>query len=244
MENPLKKIILLFTFLFFVFCERRPNTNELSNNSYNLIINSNDTIKLDLYDSTYCFFDDDYFNGINRWKLETTNNSSYLKLENSFVIKLDENFLTNNKGIIIGYKNIPVELNLRKSKCKNDFLNGNWIKKSDLKILKMIDEGNFKLPPPPPPPPNSTQEIVYPPVLKIKNDTLYLYEWYYKEKSKILMNLANDFLFVDLNIPTKQYRIKKINIRTVIKDTLYVQIDYYNYIDIKTENDTLVKIKR
>jgi hypothetical protein len=168
-------------------------------------------------------------------------------LSYSFIIKLDENYIKTQKGEIMRYNNIPVELIVRKSKWNQDNLKGSWIKKSDLKSYKRFNEEDAKLPPPPPPPPFASESIpsfVYSPIFKIKSDTLYFNDWYFEGKSKFITNLTNDVLLLDLKTPLTHYNIKAIDIKDVVKDTMYVRIYCENYSgDSKNENDTLIKVK-
>ncbi|GGD30752.1 hypothetical protein [Flavobacterium orientale] len=236
---------ILFTFLC-CCCTGNDNFINLSNKSYNLIIESRDTIEIDFYDTTYCRFDYYRIDNESQWKIEKVDNTYFLLSQNGFKIKFDKHFNKNNKCVFFNFTEIPIELKERKPKWNREEIYGSWQRKSDVKIHELIKKNKYSLPPPPPhiTYDENDENIVYPAFLKIDKDSISLLEWNRIEKSDIRINLSNDILFFNVKKHEGLDKMRKIEINKKNKDTLYVEITYETFTYYETKKDTLIKVIR
>jgi hypothetical protein len=240
----MNKTYLLTFLILFYSCKKNEVKIDFSNKSFDLIVNSKDTVLLDFYDSTYFIYENDYYNN-DEYKLEKINNSNFLKLKNSITIILDKKYSENNRGEILSFKNIPIQFKIRNPKWKKEIIYGTWVKKSDLKFYKMSNEERLKNLPPPPPPPPKIKRYVYPPVIEINKDSLNFYESYFVDESKIFINQSNDIIFsiTDSNSVFLN-KFLMLKIKKYFKDTLIVEITKREQFENKTNLDTLVRLDR
>jgi len=186
--------LLLLLLLLLGSCH--PSQNNFSENNFRgktfNLIEGNDTLVVDFYDSTYQVYGT-YREDKIPWRITNYKNSNFIVFDNRAVgiekVESDKYQLT----YFSVTSDEKVILEERKYKWKKELILGTWIEE------QYLNTEPINIPPPPPPPNVVENDFEFPPYYKITKDSIFSNFYYKKSQSKIDVSNSGEFIFLNLN---------------------------------------------